>query len=353
MQAGYQGTFVISWTQTEVDGIAAAPLEAVCVGASWRYAGEAVQVDGPRDLLVLRGATGDVERRRSAAHKLRRLLGTAITGRLPSDLPADDSPPDQSFTLTNGIDAYVATVIEAVSGGARLLMFSGRLPSPNTEFWIVDRTIYSHRVARNASDLGGICFTPNTMIETPRGRRLVQDLRPGDKVLTQDDGAQELLWVGSRRMTGARLHALPSLRPVRIRAGAFGLGRPDEDLIVSPYHRMLLRGPAARALFNQAEVLVRACDLVNGGSVRVEDRMAEAQYIHLMFGTHQVIRANGFETESFHPGGAALHLIPEDQRAALQVLFPNVLADPMSYGASARRVLNAAEAHILRHDLAA
>lgn len=353
MQAGYQGTFVISWAQTEVDGIAAAPLEAVSVGALWRYAGEAVQVDGPRDLLILKGQMGEAERRRSAAHKVRRLLGAAISNRPLSDLPPDDSTPDQSFTVTNGIDAYVATVVEAASGGARLLMFSGRLPCPDTEFWIVDRTVGIRPVPRNSSDLGVICFTPDTMIETPNGRRLVQDLRPGDRVSTQDDGAQELLWVGSRRMTGARLYAMPSLRPVRIKAGAFGLGRPDDDLIVSPYHRMLVRGPAARALFNEPEVLVRACDLVNGGSVRVEERMPEAHYIHLMFEHHQVIRANGFETESFHPGAAALNMIPDSQRAALMALFPDLRADPMRYGAYARRALNGAEAHILRHDLAA
>jgi hypothetical protein len=353
MQPGYQGTFVISWAQTEVDGMVAAPLGAVCVGASWRYSGAAVQVDGPRDLLILKDAAGDAERRRSAAHKVRRLLGAAISGRLLSDLPADDRLADQSFTLTDGIHAYVATVIEAEAGGTRLLMFSGRLPCSEADLWVVDRAIINLPVGHSTSDMGVICFTPDTMIDTPLGRRPVQDLRPGDWVSTQDDGAQKLLWVGGRRMTGARLLAMPSLRPIRIRAGAFGLGRPDEDLIVSPYHRMLVCGAAARALFNEPEVLVRACDLVNGGSVRIEERATEAHYIHLMFETHQVIRANGFETESFHPGAAALNLMPDDQRATLIALFPEVQADPMRYGAYARRALSGAQAHILRHDLAA
>lgn len=353
MKAGYQGTFVISWAQTDLDGSKADSLDAISVGAAWRYTGDAVQVDGPRDFLVLKGPAGEAERRRSAAISVRRLLGAAISGRALSDLPTDDITPEQSFTVTDGYDVYVVTIIEATESGARLLMFSGRLPSPDTDFWIVDHTVDSRPLVAAPSDPGVICFTPGTLIDTPGGRRLVEDLKPGDGVSTQDNGRQELLWVGSRRMTGARLYTTPSLRPVRIRAGAFGLGRPDEDLIVSPHHRMLVRGPAAQALFNEPEVLVRACDLVNGGSVRVEDRIAEAHYIHLMFAQHQVIRANGFETESFHPGAAEFDMIPADQRASLMRVFPTLQADPMAYGAYARRALRGAEAAILRHNLAA
>ncbi len=357
MKTGYQGTFVVAWAQTEVDGIPNAPLQALAVGAAWRYCGEVVQVDGPRDLLILTGAAGEAERRRSAARKVRKLLGAAVTGQTltayPADLLADDNLPEQSFTVTDGFDAFVVTVIEMPETAARLVMFSGRVPPANTELWVVDRTVDIRPALRSSSELGVICFTPGTMIDTPSGRTPVEALRPGDKVCTQDGGAQELLWVGSRRMTGARLYAIPELRPVRLRAGAFGIGRPDEDLIVSPHHRMVLRGPAAQALFNAPEVLVRACDLVNGGSVRIEDRIAETQYIHLMFEHHQVIRANGFETESFHPGSAALEMIPQAQRDALIGSFPELAFDPMSYGPYARRALTASEAAILRHDLAA
>ena len=43
-------------------------------------------------------------------------------------------------------------------------------------------------------------------------------------------------------MTGARLYAMPHLRPIRFRAGALGQGRPEDDLLVSPQHRMLVQG---------------------------------------------------------------------------------------------------------------
>lgn len=356
MKPGYLGTFVISWAQTEIDGVSCAPVEGLSTGACWRWTGEAVRVDGPNSLLVLTGAEGEAEVRLRAARVVHRLLGAALSGEgaappaVPGTLP---DLPDQSFTVTDGIEAYVITLVELPSAGARLLMFSGRIPPRDTDLWLVDSTVDTRPEALRLPDPGVICFTPGTLIDTPLGKRPVEALRPGDWVQTRDDGAQQVQWVGARRMSGARLYALPHLRPVRIRAGAFGMDRPEGDLLVSPQHRMLVRGAAARALFNETEVLVQAVDLVDGRAVRVEHGLPEVQYIHLMFARHQVLWANGVESESFHPASTALDMIDPAQRAGLHALCPEVDADPLAYGAFARRLLSPSEAAILRHDLAA
>lgn len=362
MKTGYLGTFVISWAQTEIDGVIGAPIDCLSTGACWRWSGEAVRVDGPANLLVLTGAEGEAEVRSRAARMVRRLLGAAIEGggaesfagfSAVSGLPEFPDLPDQSFTITDGIEAFVVTLVELPAARARLLMFSGRIPPRDCDLWLVDSTVDQRPEPMRLPEPGVICFTPGTLIETPEGKRPVEALRPGDRVCTRDDGAQELLWIGARRMSGARLYALPHLRPVRIRTGAFGIHRPDGDLLVSPQHRLLLKGPSARALFNEAEVLVQAIDLVNGTSVRLEERMPEVHYIHLMFARHQVITANGLESESFHPASTALDMIAPDQRAGLLSLCPGAENDPLSYGAFARRTLSPSEAAILRHDVAA
>ncbi len=154
-------------------------------------------------------------------------------------------------------------------------------------------------------------------------------------------------------MTGARLYAMPHLRPIRFRAGALGNGRPEEDLWVSPQHRMLLQGPAAAALFNAHEVLVAAEDLLNDQSVTVDVTAREVTYIHLLLDQHNIIFANGMETESFHPSNTALDTIDPKDRAGLLALVPGIEVNPHSYGDYARRNLSASEAAILRHESAA
>ena len=78
MKTGSSGTFVISWSQTETDGLKAAPLDILAVGASWRWTGVPVRVDGPQEVLRLDGAEGAAETRRRAARIVRRLIGAAV-----------------------------------------------------------------------------------------------------------------------------------------------------------------------------------------------------------------------------------------------------------------------------------
>ena len=102
-------------------------------------------------------------------------------------------------------------------------------------------------------------------------------------------------------------------------------------------------------LFNTPEVLVAAKDLINGTSISVDLRVREVTYIHLLFDRHQVMWANGVETESFHPASAPLTSLGAQDRARLLAAHPQLAADPRSYGGFARRNLSTSEAAILRH----
>ncbi len=354
MGTGFRGTFVISWSQTEVDGFAPDAIEQLTVGATWRWHGSPVRVDGPPELLRLEDANGYGVNRKSAARMVRRLVGAAVTGtRDLSAVELDDTLPDSSFVVTNGAQSYTVSVIELGGGAKPLLMFIDALPPQNTDMWVVHHTLEGAQIASGAPATGGvICFTPGTRIETPDGPKLVEELREGDRVQTKDNGAEEIQWIGSRRMTGARLFALPKLRPIRIRAGALGGTRPDEELLVSPEHRMLVQGDVARALFNTPEVLIAAKDLVNFGSIRVDLAVREVTYIHLLLPRHQILWANGVETESFHPASAALSTLGEADRLRLLAQFPSMEAEPEAYGAFARRSLSAPEAAILAFEAA-
>lgn len=82
--------------------------------------------------------------------------------------------------------------------------------------------------------LGPPCFTAGTLIDTPTGPVRVEDLRPGDMVMTLDHGAQPLRWVGGRTVCG-----LGRFAPVELDPGVFD---NDRSLLLSPEHRILWRG---------------------------------------------------------------------------------------------------------------
>lgn len=191
------------------------------------------------------------------------------------------------------------------------------------------------------------CFTPGTRIATPAGEKPVEDLRPGDKVITRDHGVQTLRWVGARRLSRTELALAPDLRAVRIRAGALGHGLPERDMLVSPNHRMLVMSERTRLFFDEAEVLVAAKHLADGdGIAQVETE--GVTYIHVMFDHHEVILADGAWSESFQPGDWSLRGLDREQRAELLELFPELGATAGREGyRAARRSLKKHEARLL------
>lgn len=356
METGYRGAFVISWSQTELDGLSAAPLESLAVGAAWSWHGDIVRVDGPNGVLRLETTDREATRRRCAAKLVSRLVRAAALNATAID-EADDDPPeplaDIGFVVTDGRRTFAVSVVPVDGGASPLLLFVDDIPPEGRELWVVHHALDMLAQNPTGPETGGvICFTPGTRIETPQGPRLVEELREGDRVQTKDNGAQPVLWTGQRRMSGARLFAMPHLRPVRIRAGGLGIGQPDRELLVSPEHRLVIRGAVARALFNTPEVLVSAKDLVNRDTIAVDMGVREVSYIHILLPRHQVLWANGIETESFHPASAALSTLDAADRARLLEIDPMLARQPEAYGAFARRNLSASEAAILMHEAA-
>lgn len=168
------------------------------------------------------------------------------------------------------------------------------------------------------------CFTLDTLIETALGPTPVQELVPGDLVRTHDNGMQPVRWIGRRTVTTAELQSSPSLRPVRIAAGALGNGTPTADLIVSPQHRILIRSVIAQKMFNTQEVLVAAKHLTEVEGIDILEDVDSVTYVHFMFDTHQVVFSNGAETESLYAGDQALGSLTAAAREEIYALFPEL-----------------------------
>ena len=191
------------------------------------------------------------------------------------------------------------------------------------------------------------CFAAGTRIRTIAGDVPVEALNPGQQVLTRDNGYQRLAWVGGRRFSVADLRQRPHLAPIRFPAGCLGGGLPEQDLLVSPQHRMLVSGANCALWFGQPEVLVAAKDLgplVGGGPVLPPEGV---HYLHILFDRHEVVVANGTWSESFQPGDLSLAGLDQAQRNEIAEIFPDLSAEDSQGFPSARPSLRGFQARAL------
>lgn len=169
-----------------------------------------------------------------------------------------------------------------------------------------------------------ICFARGTLVTTEHGEVAIEDLKPGDNVMTLDRGFQPIRWIGSRKLSNEELRANATLKPVQIRADALGPGLPKRDLFVSRQHRILLRSRIAERMFGSFEVMLPAIKLVDVPGISVVTDAEDVEYFHILFDQHEVIFANGTEAESLLTGPEALKAVSPKARAEITAVFPEI-----------------------------
>ncbi len=268
-------------------------------------------------------------------------------------LDNDIGPDGNTLTIThiNGQSVVAGSIVTLSTGSQVQLTSDGTIKiigDGDTEDYN-----FTYQISDGSNTDTGIvnvsqvpCFVAGTRIATPEGDALVETLLPGDLILTQDDGAQPLRWIGTRTV-----EAIDAFAPIIIDADT--LGRHGA-LLLSPLHRVLIKDSMAELLFAEPEVLVAAKDLVNGRTIR-RVYGGHVTYVHLLFDRHQVIFSEGLPTESFLPGPQTSESFEQDIKREIYALFPEIDPDTgLGYGPSARRTLKRHEAHLLsKHGFAA
>lgn len=138
------------------------------------------------------------------------------------------------------------------------------------------------------------CFAAGTRIATERGAVAVEHLDVGDVVLTVSGGKQAIQWIGHRRVD-CRRHMNPTLIwPIRISPHAFGQGRPERALLLSPGHAVFVEN-----------VLIPIQLLINDRTIR-QIRVDDVSYYHIELPRHDIVLAEGLPAESYlETGGRA------------------------------------------------
>ncbi|AGT09302.1 Hint domain-containing protein [Paracoccus aminophilus] len=179
-------------------------------------------------------------------------------------------------------------------------------------------------VAGDLVPTGATCLVRGTLVTTDHGDIPVEKLKPGFKVLTQDNGFQELIMTMHRVVEADELQRNAKLYPVRITAQALGSGLPTRDLLVSRQHRMAIRSNIVQRMFGTETALVAAIRLTELPGVYVDDTVDHVEYFHLTFRNHEVIFAEGAPTESFLLNLETQKTLNKAQREEFATLFPEI-----------------------------
>ncbi|WP_147105996.1 Hint domain-containing protein [Tateyamaria sp. syn59] len=204
-------------------------------------------------------------------------------------------------------DAIVLVEVddEAHIANIYLLPLAGLRPRTPYNLVGIDRTEARTKFAH----LACARFTRGTHITMASGaQKPIEELAVGDRILTRNDGVQEVRWVGQ-----STVRATGDFAPICIRAGTLN---NDRDLIVSPDHRLFIYQRKDRLGAGRSELLVKARHLVNGDSVTVQDG-GFVDYFELLFDTHQIIYAEGIAAESMLIDTRTKPALPDEVSARL------------------------------------
>lgn len=173
-----------------------------------------------------------------------------------------------------------------------------------------------------------LCFAEGTEIATPTGPVPIEDLMPGDPILTADGDIVPVAWLG--RQTVVSCFAGPKAQLVRIKAGAIGDQIPCRDLDVTGDHAVALDG-----LLINASALVNHQNIVWVPQYQMPERFT---VYNVETEGHHVILANGTPCESFVDYATRRHFDNFDDYLARFGEERAIVENPMPRVSSARMV---------------
>ena len=175
-------------------------------------------------------------------------------------------------------------------------------------------------------------LAPETNVRTPCGPRRVENLRPGDLIVTRRDGLQPLRMIWKRTIAASEIAADPSLAPVAMKPRAVGPMMPQTELRLAGSHKLLVPGYRLEGLEDTDACLVRARELVNTtDDVWVDRTNRDITYFNLVFDCHQIFAANGLPVESFLPSPTSVCSLEDAVREELGRVLPDLGADGTDY----------------------
>lgn len=134
MRTGNNGRIAVYWTQTELDGLEAAPLADVFVGSTWSWRGPFLECATAGQLGI-----------ECAGSDINALIGSPQTAAPSVDLATSVFA---TIELSNGAQSFVADIVRIKGEDRAVLIFEDGCPEREQEFWINSIS----RAAKSAGD---------------------------------------------------------------------------------------------------------------------------------------------------------------------------------------------------------
>ncbi len=218
------------------------------------------------------------------------------------------------FMTPDGRNTEILVLVEtAEDGHLSQVCFLPLAPlEPDAEYRLVgtDREGARTRFAQVAC----VSFSRGTHITMASGAQVqIENLNIGDRVLTRDAGPQDIRWIGH-----STVRATGDFAPILVRAGVLN---NENDLLVSPDHRLFVYQRTDQIGVGQSEILVKARHLVNGDSVTVQEG-GFVDYFQILFDRHHIIYAEGIAAESMLVDSRTRSALPPELIRKLRTLLP-------------------------------
>ncbi|MBY5988377.1 Hint domain-containing protein [Roseovarius atlanticus] len=131
-------------------------------------------------------------------------------------------------------------------------------------------------------------FAAGAIVMTLDGEKAIEDLRPGDRVITRDTGMAVLRGVASATLR---------TRAIRVQAGSLGHTRPVRDVLLPAGQLLLIRDWRAEAMFGAKRAVAAVSRLVDGEFITDEGEV-DMTLFTLEFDTPHVLYVDGLEVAS-------------------------------------------------------
>jgi PKD repeat protein len=222
----------------------------------------------------------------------------------------NDFAPGDQIEL-KGVTATSATFIQNSGAPGGTIDFYNSTGTITAALSLATGTFASNAFHVTPDPNGGVdltvCFLEGTKLLGLHGDIAVEDMEPGDRLITDSGAMRPVKWVGRRTIDASRHPRPETVWPIRIEAGAIDHGLPERTLYLSPDHAIFIDG-----------CLIPAKILVNGRSI-VQEPRDRFTYFHVELESHDILLAESLPVESyletgnrnfFENSGAAMVLHP-------------------------------------------